>query len=65
MLAGMTLEIENTLSRGKIDQVMLKSRQDDNLTVFIESEQSLGVASERKSSLPVLTQQVKDLLQWS
>lgn len=65
MLAGTTLEIEKTLSRGKIDQVMLKSSQDDNLTVFIENKQSLGVASERRSSLPVLTQQVKDLLQWS
>ena len=65
IVAGITPMIEESLSLGKIDQVMIKSPKDDNLLFFIEDDKALGVTSQRKSSPPVLAQQVKDVLQWS
>jgi hypothetical protein len=43
---------------------MLRGPKDDNLTVFVEAERSLGVVSERKKSIPALSQQIEDMLQW-
>ena len=63
-LSGVTPMIEESLSHGKINRVMLKSPSDDSLTVFIEDDKSLVVSSQRNSSIPVLTQQIKDVLQW-
>ena len=65
LLSGLTPMLEESLSRGKINRIMLKSPSDDNVTVFIEDDKSLVISSQRKSSLLILTQQVKDVLQWS
>ena len=64
IMAGLTPMIEESLDLGKIDQVMLKSPKEDNLLFFIEDDKALGVTSQHQSSLPTLTQQVKDILQW-
>lgn len=63
-LSGITPEIETTLNRGKIHRIMLRSPHDDNLTIFVEQEKSLGVSSNRRKSVQVLSQQVEDMLQW-
>lgn len=63
-LSGMTPEIESTLNKGKIDRIMLRSPKEDNLTVFVEHEESLGVCSDRTKSIQVLSQQIEDILQW-
>jgi signal recognition particle receptor subunit beta len=63
-LASATPIIEEALAMGSINRVTLKSAQDDNLNFFLEKEQSLTIASNRRTSIPVLTQQVEDVLQW-
>ncbi len=63
-LSGVSTEIENSLNRGKIHRIMLRSPQDDNLTLFVEHDKSLGVSSERVKSIQALSQQIEDMLQW-
>jgi signal recognition particle receptor subunit beta len=63
-LSGVNTEIENSLNRGKIHRIMLRSPQDDNLTLFVEHDKSLGVSSERVKSIQALSQQIEDMLQW-
>jgi small GTP-binding protein len=63
-LSGVNTEIENALNRGKIHRIMLRSPQDDNLTLFVEHDKSLGVSSERVKSIQALSQQIEDMLQW-
>jgi signal recognition particle receptor subunit beta len=63
-LASVTPIIEESLGMGSINRVTLKSPKDDNLNFFIETEQSLTIASNRRVSIPVLTQQIEDVLQW-
>ena len=63
-LASATPIIEAALAMGKINRVTLKSTQDDNLNFFLEKDQSLIIASNRRTSIPILTQQVEDVLQW-
>jgi signal recognition particle receptor subunit beta len=63
-LASVTPIIEESLGMGCINRVTLKSPKDDNLNFFIEAEQSLTIASNRRVSIPVLTQQIEDVLQW-
>lgn len=63
-LSGVTPDIENALNKGKINRIMLRSPKEDNLTVFVEHEKSLGVCSDRTKSIQVLSQQIEDILQW-
>ena len=63
-LSGITPEIESTLNRGKMNRIMLRSPCDENLTIFVEQEKSLGVSSSRRKSVQMLSQQVEDMLQW-
>ena len=63
-LSGISSEVENTLNRGKIHRIMLRSPNDDNLTLFIEQDKSLGISSERIKSIQALSQQIEDMLQW-
>ena len=63
-LSGITPDIENALNRGKINRIMLRSPHDDNLTVFVEENGSLGITSDRRRSVQALSQQIEDMLQW-
>ena len=63
-LSGASAEIETTLNRGKIHRIMLRSPSDDNLTLFVERDKSLGISSERIKSIQALSQQIEDMLQW-
>ena len=63
-LSGLTPNLVDAAQLGPIQRVMVRGPEDDHLTVFVEHEQSLGVCSDRKLSIPVLSQQVEDMLQW-
>ncbi|MCK5830027.1 MAG: ATP/GTP-binding protein [Methylococcales bacterium] len=63
-LSGLTPEIEKNLNKGKINRIMLRSPKEDNLTVFVEKKETLGVSSNRTKSIQVLSQQIEDILQW-
>ena len=63
-LTGMTPNLIEAAELGPISRIMLRGPDDDNLTVFVEEERSLGVCSERSVSVPSLSQQVEDMLQW-
>lgn len=63
-ISGMTPSLEEMAGLGEIHRIMLRGPRDDNLTVFVEAERSLGVISERKKSIPALSQQIEDMLQW-
>jgi len=63
-LSGITPNLAEVAELGPINRIMLRGPEDDNLTVFVEDERSLGVCSERTVSVPALSQQVEDMLQW-
>jgi len=63
-LSGITPSLEEAADLGRIHRIMLRSPSDDNLTVFVEKEKALGVSSAHKVSVPALSQQVEDMLQW-
>lgn len=63
-ISGLTPAIEGTADMGDIRRIMLRGPKDENLTVFVEAEHSLGVTSERKASVPAISQQIEDTLQW-
>lgn len=63
-LSGITPDIENILNRGKINRIMLRSPNDENLTIIVEKEKSLAVSSNRRKSVQALSQQIEDMLQW-
>jgi len=63
-LSGITPTIQETANLGEIHRIMLRGINDDNLTVFVENERSLGVTSSHKTSVPALSQQIEDMLQW-
>jgi len=63
-LSGITPNLEEVAGLGPINRIMLRGPEDDNLTVFVEAERSLGVCSERAVSVPALSLQVEDMLQW-
>lgn len=63
-LSGITPTIQDTAGLGEIHRIMLRGAGDDNLTVFVEDERSLGVTSSNKTSVPALSQQIEDMLQW-
>ncbi|MCK5813893.1 MAG: hypothetical protein KAH03_06530 [Cocleimonas sp.] len=61
-LPGITPVIEEGLGLGVVSQVMLKGPQLDNLTIFIDKGQSLGVQSEPRGSMQVLSRQIKEVI---
>lgn len=63
-LSGLTPNIEEVAGMGGIRRITLKSPQNENLTVFVENGRSLGILSQPKASIPLLGQQVEDMLQW-
>ena len=63
-LSGITPNLIEAAELGPIHRIMVRGPEDDNLTVFVEQDRSLGVCSERSVSIPVLSQQVEDMLQW-
>lgn len=63
-LSGITPSLEESAGLGRIHRIMLRSPKDENLTVFVEKERALGVSSAHKVSVPALSQQVEDMLQW-
>ena len=63
-LTGMSPSLTEAAELGPINRIMLRGPEDNNLTVFVEDERSLGVYSERSISVPSLSQQVEDMLQW-
>ncbi len=63
-LSGLTPNLIDAAELGSIHRIMVRGPEDDNLTVFVEQDRSLGVCSERSVSIPVLSQQVEDMLQW-
>ena len=63
-LTGLSPNLTEAAELGPINRIMLRGPEDHNLTVFVEDERSLGVCSERSVSVPSLSQQVEDMLQW-
>jgi signal recognition particle receptor subunit beta/predicted regulator of Ras-like GTPase activity (Roadblock/LC7/MglB family) len=63
-VAGIAKVFEEVSDLGAVQSIMIKSSQEDNLSVFLGSENALGVQSSNRVSLRALKQQVEDLLQW-
>ena len=63
-LSGITPALEDASNMGTIHRIMLRSPHDENLTVFVEEERSLGVSSNKTVSVPALSQKIEDMLQW-
>lgn len=63
-LTGMSPNLTEAAELGSINRIMLRGPEDDHLTVFVEDERSLGICSERSTSVLNMSQQVEDMLQW-
>ncbi|MCK5917282.1 MAG: ATP/GTP-binding protein [Cocleimonas sp.] len=63
-LSGITPALEDASGMGVINRIMLRGPLDENLTVFVEKERSLGVSSNKATSVPALSQKIEDMLQW-
>lgn len=63
-LSGITPALEDASGMGAINRIMLRGPIDENLTVFVEKERSLGVSSDKAISVPALSQKIEDMLQW-
>ena len=63
-LSGITPALEDASGMGTISRIMLRGPLDENLTVFVEKERSLGVSSDKAISVPALSQKIEDMLQW-
>jgi len=61
-MPGITPVIEEGLGLGEISQVVLKGPQLDNLTIVVDNGQSLGVQSEPRGSIQILSRQIKEIL---
>lgn len=64
-VAGVVNVFEEVSDLGQVQSVTLKSKDDDNLAIFLGGEQALGVQCSNRVSIRALKQQVDDLLQWS
>lgn len=64
-LSGITSSFADSSNIGEVHRIMLRGPKDENLTVFVEKERSLGISSEKRMSIPALSQQIEDMLQWS
>lgn len=63
-MAGMVPVFEQVSDLGRVRSVVLKSERNDNVSVYVEEEQVLGVVSSNRASVRILRQQLDDLLQW-
>lgn len=64
-LSGMSPTLEAASEMGRLKRITLKSPHDESLTVFIGSNgRALGLSSERSLSVPLLGDQVEELMQW-
>lgn len=63
-LSGITPALEEASGMGRINRIMLRGSSDENLTIFVEEERSLGVSSNKAVSVPALSQKIEDMLQW-
>lgn len=63
-LSGIVPNFEDITDFSEVHRIMLRGPRDDNLTVFVEKERSLGVCSEKRMSVQALSQQIEDTLQW-
>jgi signal recognition particle receptor subunit beta len=63
-LSGIAPALEEVSGMGAINRIMLRGPLDENLTVFVEEEHSLGVSSNKTVSVPALSQKIEDMLQW-
>lgn len=63
-LHGVSPTLEEKSGMGKIRRMTFKSPQDESLTVFMGSGRALGLRSERSLSVPLLGEQVEELMQW-
>ncbi|MCK5903534.1 MAG: ATP/GTP-binding protein [Cocleimonas sp.] len=63
-LSGITPALEEASNMGTIHRIMLRGPRDENLTVFVEEERSLGISSDKGVSVPALSQKIEDMLQW-
>ena len=63
-LSGITPALEEASDMGAINRIMLRGPSDDNLTIFVDEERSLGVSSNKAVSVPALSQKIEDMLQW-
>lgn len=63
-LSGLAPVLAETLGMGKMQRIMLKSSQSNNVSLFMNADQSLGVLSRPKSSQHGVGRQVEKLLQW-
>lgn len=63
-LSGIAPALEDVSGMGVINRIMLRGPLDENLTVFVEEECSLGVSSDKTVSVPALSQKIEDMLQW-
>jgi len=63
-LSGVSPTFEETVGKGRIRRVTLKSPRSESLTVFMGSGRALGLSSERSLSVPLLGEQVEELMQW-
>jgi signal recognition particle receptor subunit beta len=63
-LSGIAPALEDASGMGTINRIMLRGPSDENLTVFVEKERSLGVSSDKAVSVPALSQKIEDMLQW-
>ncbi len=63
-ISGVTPTLESMVGLGKAERVMLKSNTEDSLTAFVGVKHILGVRSDHKLSLTILSQQVEDVVQW-
>lgn len=64
-MAGIVPVFEQVADLGQVQSVVLKSENEDNLSVYVEEEQVLGVVSSNRTSVRILRQQLDDMLQWS
>lgn len=63
-MVGIVPVFEQVADLGKVQSVVLKSDNSENLSVYVEEEQVLGVVSSNRTSVRILRQQLDDLLQW-
>lgn len=63
-VAGVVKVFEEVSDLGKVQSVTIRGGQEDNLSVFLNGEQALGIQTANRVSVRALKQQVDDVLQW-
>lgn len=63
-MAGMVPAFQAASAFDNARSILVKSPSGNNLSIFIEDDQVLGVLSAQRTSVRTLKQQVEDILQW-